>query len=487
MDITSLPDPTLSFSLPSIHDGTSLDCRIYLPPSILADLSSPPSPSSPLLLSPASAGLPLPWQGNAAVVAHPYAPMGGNYNDQIVRLLTKTLLAGTPTSPPYVVATFNFRGAGHSNGRTSWTAKPETADYMTVAGFVSYFAHYLEPGTPKALNPKLLCCGYSYGALVTSLLPPVVAVLAPFVRPLRSAPAAEVRRRAARWAAIQNADFAACREAAEAAAKAAAKRMEREEKEKRLGTPPSSSSPKKARLSMGIRVGTADDDLHHHNNYHNHLNSPRRSHDVAALKHMLSPSPRRSFSADHRLGEGRSSKDIARENDKTHHSVAGLLAKVRHRSQDVHSQDESKEEGEHMSVVELPVVQPAYLMVSPPVGLASNLATMTVPLPLFKRKERAVSDSDDEGAADRKLSSNPTLVVYGDADVFVSSKKIRQWTAKLAEENRALSSTTSTNPIPSKPTFESLEVATAGHFWAEGRTLYELQAAVAVYVASLGA
>lgn len=484
MDITTLPDPTLSFSLPSIHDGTSLDCRIYLPPSLLEDLSSPPpSPSSPLspFDNPAKA---LPWQGNAAVVAHPYAPMGGNFNDNIVRLLTKTLLTGTPTSPPYVVATFNFRGAGHSNGRTSWTAKPETADYMTVAGFVAYFAHYLEPGTPtspkapKALNPKLLCCGYSYGALVTSLLPPVASVLAPFVSPLRNSPAAEVRRRAARWASIQNADFAAFREAAAARAKAAQKAQS-----KRLGTPPS-TSPKKARLSMGIRVGTADDDLHHNHSHHGH-GSPRRSHDVAALKHMLSPSPRRSVSADHRLSETRSSKefrdskDLARD-DKTHHGVAGLLAKVRHRSEDAHDESKDKEEGEHMAVVELPVLQPAYLMVSPPVGIASNLATMTMSLPLFRRKEKsaAVSGSDDD--ADRKLATNPTLVVYGDADSFVSSKKIRQWTAKLGDESRASSNNSDVG-------FKSLEVATAGHFWAEGRTLYELQAAVAKYVVSLGA
>lgn len=80
------PRPDLSFTLPSIHDNTRLDCRVY----------HPPYHSEPMGTS----------QRHAAVVAHPYAPLGGSYDDPIVCLLAKTLL-----DVGFVVATFNFRYA----------------------------------------------------------------------------------------------------------------------------------------------------------------------------------------------------------------------------------------------------------------------------------------------------------------------------------------------------------------------------------------
>lgn len=77
-----LPEPTLTLTLPSIHDGTTLDCHIYHP------------------LSPSTAWRPR----HAAVVAHPYAPLGGSYHDPIVaEVATQLLYAG------FIVATFNFR------------------------------------------------------------------------------------------------------------------------------------------------------------------------------------------------------------------------------------------------------------------------------------------------------------------------------------------------------------------------------------------
>merc|ERR1712000_646262 len=102
-----LPEPTLTLSLPSVHDGTLLDARIY----------------HPLSLTPTSTR-------HAAIVAHPYAPLGGSYDDPIVGEIGALLLRRG-----FVVVTFNFRGAGGSGGRTSWTAKPERGDYTAVVGF----------------------------------------------------------------------------------------------------------------------------------------------------------------------------------------------------------------------------------------------------------------------------------------------------------------------------------------------------------------
>jgi hypothetical protein len=78
-----LPEATLSFTIPSIHDDTVLDCRIYHPKNFGSD------------------GLVI---KRSAVIAHPYAPMGGCYDDPVVAIVGATML-----EHGFVLATFNFR------------------------------------------------------------------------------------------------------------------------------------------------------------------------------------------------------------------------------------------------------------------------------------------------------------------------------------------------------------------------------------------
>ncbi|CAK7566281.1 MAG: hypothetical protein SEPTF4163_004220 [Sporothrix epigloea] len=543
-----LPDPALTLTLPSIHDGTPLDCRIYLPLSILniASTATGTAPSGRR------------WRGHAAIVAHPYAPMGGSYNDPIVKMVAQTLLQ-SPSE--FVVATFNFRGAGRKpQGRTSWTAKPETGDYMTIAGFLCYFCHYLDPfGEKEARSlpgrtdqpPTLLFSGYSYGAMVTSLLPPLATILGFFVRPQRGSPAAEVRLRAARWAAIQNADFAACRE----------KLM----MSRRDGVPasPTRSSPSKTRLSMGVRAGSAaEDDGHWRRKSHETVfssSAANTSHQAGgSLRHMLSStSPRRSLSVDRRhLGNGHAHTHThththtptptqahththLRSNSSNSHDafigeerhtggVAGWMARVRHSSKDEKPATDSGEFSPTSStlaaVPHLLAMRPAYLLISPPVGLATNLATMSFAAfaggGLFKRKKPATtttttttnvpgmapvvhvpalanSQAESSPAANEaghsqendgdKLASHPTLVVFGDSDSFVSAKKMRHWTAELtAASARASSLSTASAAAEPNKLFRAREIPTAGHLWHEGRTFYALQEEVAAFAAELG-
>lgn len=76
-----------------------------------------------------------------------------------------------------VVATFNFRGAGNSQGRTSWSANPETFDYLSVLiSFVLYMQGLCrlvellqETNADDNTAPiNIVCAGYSYGSLVVS-------------------------------------------------------------------------------------------------------------------------------------------------------------------------------------------------------------------------------------------------------------------------------------------------------------------------------
>lgn len=83
-------EPHYSFTIPSIHDDTTLDCRIYHPDVFdksREDLSGRQR-----------------WRKRGIVMAHPYAPMGGSYDDHVVSIVSSELLKAG-----YIVGTFNFR------------------------------------------------------------------------------------------------------------------------------------------------------------------------------------------------------------------------------------------------------------------------------------------------------------------------------------------------------------------------------------------
>jgi hypothetical protein len=78
--------PTYCFTIPSVSDGTLLDCRIYHPDS-LQDAQSTQQRTR-----------------KAALIAHPYAPLGGSMDDAVVAMIVDQLL-----DLDFVVGTFNFR------------------------------------------------------------------------------------------------------------------------------------------------------------------------------------------------------------------------------------------------------------------------------------------------------------------------------------------------------------------------------------------
>lgn len=115
-----MPKPTLSFLIPSLKDQEKLECRVYIPKRLL-QRESPSTPQSRTSTSDddhghhssASAGLSsLDMQGNdrdpsrkkAAIIAHPYAPLGGSFDDNVVQEAAEVLL-----DHGFIVGTFNFR------------------------------------------------------------------------------------------------------------------------------------------------------------------------------------------------------------------------------------------------------------------------------------------------------------------------------------------------------------------------------------------
>lgn len=91
-----------AFTIPSLYDGIRLDCRLYHPQtSQLSDEAYVPQ--------------------KAAIVAHPYAPLGGCFDDPVVNVMAEELL-----NKGYVVGTFNLRYRRCLTSRSfcSWGKKP---------------------------------------------------------------------------------------------------------------------------------------------------------------------------------------------------------------------------------------------------------------------------------------------------------------------------------------------------------------------------
>ena len=81
------PTPVSTLTIPSIHDDTPLDCRLYHPRELSSDKFVASS-----------------WQKRGAIFAHPYGPLGGCYDDPVVlSVVTELLKHG------FIVGTFNFR------------------------------------------------------------------------------------------------------------------------------------------------------------------------------------------------------------------------------------------------------------------------------------------------------------------------------------------------------------------------------------------
>ena len=143
------PEPTLTFTIPSLHDDrTPLNCRIYHPPvgvaarwtrtrsarcetssqsraqshsrldekctreeeeeegscEVSPSFSPPPRLDESRPFDESSPQWTTPSRGGGAIVAHPYTPLGGSYDDAVVlAAVAEILKAG------FVVGTFNFR------------------------------------------------------------------------------------------------------------------------------------------------------------------------------------------------------------------------------------------------------------------------------------------------------------------------------------------------------------------------------------------
>ncbi|XXH02968.1 Lipase 5 [Hypoxylon texense] len=302
---------------------------------------------------------------------------------------------------------------------------------MSVASFLVYYVHYLRPprcppatAIGTAPPPTLLLAGYSYGALVTIQLPPVSSFLSQFASPPTHTAAADIRLRAQHLAEQQTIIDA---------------------------------TPTSPRKSLGMRVGGSEE------------TSSQKAHEKP-----------RTHSPDREEKIRRGVRDLLSRSNLIHRKHdSGLTSQ--------HKELEPGHEHEHKvpcleKLDNLIEFRSAYLTVSPPLGIVANFATLNFSnlFSSWSRRKRGRSASTkvhggeaakDEAEAEAKLRRNPTLVVYGSQDGFLSLKRMRDWTRQLSSTDESQ--------------FRHVEVSGAGHFWLEEGVLYELREAVFSFASGL--
>lgn len=275
--------------------------------------------------------------------------------------------------------------------------------------------------------------------MITTQLPGLDSMLEIFKTPATGSPAAEIRLRAEYMADVENTVLGGARTAA----------LDRQ----------NGRSPRKA---MAMRVGGDEQN--------------RKSHETG----------RRSFSleAEERF---RDMLGKARKGHKKGSSAPATPKKTSPAAGRSVSNDRGKREMEERipALSAMTRFQPAYLLISPLQGMIVHLATMSFSSVFGKKTDDRPSKTSPDSTtsptennsaalalqAEHKLVSNPTLAVFGDQDVFVAVKKLRDWTKRL-------------QAAPASR-FLAHEISTAGHFWTEDGVLYTMRDAVRTFAGGL--
>ncbi|KAF2823251.1 hypothetical protein CC86DRAFT_298621 [Ophiobolus disseminans] len=346
-------------------------------------------------------------------MAHPYAPMGGSHDDRVVGIVIDEFLKAG-----WIIGTFNFRGAHGSQGRTSWSGRPELDDYTSFAAFFMHYLSYLRPHPASNANlaaeipskpsptgqseqvasgqaaetPTIILGGYSYGSLILKHLPPVPMILQPFESPIAGSAHDEVVLKAHKLADQSNLAWINL--------------ARRKDRERRLAKKGHGAKPS---VTMGGEETSPD--------------------------------------------KRRTSRDIRRSVDRgLSVDFGNRLRSLSHRRRKDESPVTSLERTD-ASPITMPEVR--YLLVS---QLTTPTSTLAAPALVHKFWNKTRERFQDV------LSKHATLAIYGDQDMFASAKKLRSWCAQMRDASRVH--------------FSSVEVTGAGHFWVEKGVEAKLRAAL---------
>ncbi len=226
---------------------------------------------------------------------------------------------------------------------------------------------------------SLILGGYSYGSLITTLLPTTDVILSRFSNAAKGSAAAEIISRAAHLSDQWNAEV-------------------RHDCEVRQGR----------QLMLGQAVWAS-------------------SHSMAQDGEERESGKRKTSGRSGRSSDG----------SRTSLDVSGKKITSRNGSGDGNEVELCKDE--IIPPVDIRIPRTSYLLISPLLPPISTLATL---FSRFGMKEGPEPSSSQLGSKDaevpkEKLSSHDTLAIYGDKDVFTSQRKLRKWAECLAAESNS--------------------------------------------------
>lgn len=226
----------------------------------------------------------------------------------------------------------------------------------------------------------LVLGGYSYGSLVTTLLPTTDAILSSFSNAVKGSAAAEIIQRAA-------------------------------------------------------------DLSEQWNNEARHDNEAQRGRQLMLGQALRAPShPMAEGGEEREHGNRRSKEGSRRSLDVLRRSFDVSRTKLTSRNGSRDGEDAKRCKGEVMRPVTIQPLETSYLLISPLLPPVSTLVTMFAKF--GKNEGPEPSGSSESGSNDtvvqgEKLLSNNTLAIYGDKDAFTSQRKLRKWAESLAGESNS--------------------------------------------------
>lgn len=331
-------------------------------------------------------------------------------------------------------------GAGSSQGRSSWTGKPELRDYTSFIGLFFYYLsglrlssslghHAAPPPLPSAHAPpspitaapplgiSLILGGYSYGSLLTSHLPAIPVLLDRFAHAADGTPESRIKSQALDLAAQWN--------------QCTAHHQPDVPRARSLGVPePTAPSLPTGFMSMGGEASGSE-------------------------SHRTSVESRTSFDFVRQSVERSRRRLGLRKSHSGAHSPPSAAGK---------SAAASRNHPVTLSQV-------CYLLISPLLPPVSHFVTMfskfdshhdshhppvTAPHTL-----NHTPSHDGLSPPERMLVSHPTLAIYGTQDFFCSHRKLQKWAGNLEKQPDSL--------------FQYREISGAGHLWQESGAEKELR------------
>jgi alpha/beta superfamily hydrolase len=310
--------------------------------------------------------------------------------------------------------------------------------------------HEKELQQRKKTQPRLLLAGYSYGAMITNYLPSnISSIISPFQTPVPRSAYAEIRLRADSLATQQNSLMKARVDSL----------LAQHPRGRSLQIQDHILQSPKLRNS-NVRMG-GEEDLRR---------ASHESHRSRSSFTIETPESVRK-SVDRIRSIGKHGRHASRRPDGN-----GSIALITSYKMNGTSSTSSAEQvtvldgtNELETIKAIPEIsnnfQVAYLLVSPLQGFVSSLATMWSTL----ERHKHMSEHD------KKLTINPTLILFGDDDVFVRVKKLRSWVEKLSSAKQE----------GQEHRLRHREIAGASHFWHNHEAIQILREEVKEFVCTL--